>query len=409
MAQPPRRSEARKGSKPAAPSKAKKATQPAKGTPDTPREAKGPAAKKAPGRSRKPADKAVPKAAATARKTPQQDAATPAGGRKGKAKPDLLPCGHPASGLAFDKRWPRRMFCSTCRAAWKPGATIGTWEPDTTPDPDPAHQPVAEGPAGAAQRLLSAPTATDDPRPLTPTEQAFVRAYLTNGRNGTAAWLKASPSCKSANAAHVQAHHALRKPTVKALIAKEDARLAAEFNFTRDHALRKFLEVALADPSEITQMRMVSCDSCWPKEKPEDKPPGVVDIEGRAQGEPLWQEPNPDCQHCAGHGIPRVWFADTRSLSPGAKALFQAAKVTRQGIQVELQSRLEALKEAAKIIGAYGLDNEQKGRGAAELMREFFAGLHSKARIQPVKLKPEANKTTPPEPSTGVGGILGSR
>ena len=254
--------------------------------------------------------------------------------------------------------------------------------------------------ANITDAILKAEPAPDPEAGLTPTVRAFVHEYLRNNRNGTAAWLKASPACKTAASAATAAYEALRNPDVKALIRAEDERLREKFHFDRDEALRRFLEIALADPAELSQMRMVSCDSCWPKDAQEavDAPAEGAEPEERGGRLSMWEEPNPACTHCHGHGIPRVWFADTRSLSPAGKALFQAAKVTKQGIQIELHSRLDALKEAAKIIGAYELDNAQKAANAVDALRDFFGALHGATRLPIAKPQGKAPPAGPGNP-----------
>jgi phage terminase small subunit len=243
-------------------------------------------------------------------------------------------------------------------------------------------------------RILNAEGAPDPTDTLTPTQRAFVREYLTNGRNGTAAWLAASPTCKSANAAAVAASQLiLTNPNVRAAIKAEDERLQQKFDFTREDALRYFLGIAYADPAELMQLRHVSCDHCWPTDPKE----GTGD----------WTEPNPECPKCHGQGVPRLWFADTRRLSPQARRLFAGVHKGKDGLRMLTHNQTEAAKEAARLIGAYELDNQQKAGGAAEVLRQFFAEMHGAARL-PIS-KPDTSRGAAPNRDAAPGGPLGPR
>jgi hypothetical protein len=163
-------------------------------------------------------------------------------------------------------------------------------------------------------------------------------------------------------------------------------------DFSREDLLKELVAVVRADPAELTQIRHVSCDECWPIEADEGgkpRPPG------------LWTEPNPECQHCQGDGIPRAWFADTRKLSPTAAKLFTAAQQTKDGLKVIGRDKDAALEKLAKILGAYEKDNAQKTKPMADALRELFAGVHQFAGglpIAPAQPQPAPTKTNPLAP-----------
>lgn len=228
--------------------------------------------------------------------------------------------------------------------------------------------PEAAGskPAGGANstttaaELLARRPAPDREQPLTPTEEAFITEYLRNNQNGTAAWIFTHPGTPPDRAA-VYAYRLVRKRQVAERIASERSRLARQHEITRDQLLAEFLAIARADPNELVQMRAVACAKCW----------------GGAENRGRWTEPDPECEDCLGDGHAVPWIADTRKLSREARALYAGIHQTKEGIKILMHDKVAALVNAGKIIGAFELDNKQKDQTTAEVLRSFFAGLHS--------------------------------
>lgn len=265
---------------------------------------------------------------------------------------------------------------------------------------DELNRAIEEGRAeGTAARLLKAEPAPDPAQGLTPMERAFLREYLKDPkRNGTAAWRKVSPDCTPGSAC-TQAWATLRKPEAQQAIAQADKALQEQFDIDRAALLSRFLSIALADPNELTQVRQVACKNCFAGEVPKAKP--LDGLEDPLEGTPnIWTEPDPHCETCNGEGVPRMYLADTRKLSPQARALFAGVKTTRDGVQIVTHNQLEALVNAGKIIGAYELDNAQKSLSAAELLRAMFAGLHGATRL------PIAKPTKQPAGAPASGNPL---
>lgn len=208
--------------------------------------------------------------------------------------------------------------------------------------------------------LLARKGAPDREQPLTPTDEAFITEYLRNGQNGTAAWIFTHPGTKPDSAA-TMASRRLRKVNVSDRIAAERGRLTRQHELTREQLLAEFLAIARADPNELVQMRAVACALCW----------GGAEHNGR------WTEPDPECEACLGDGHAALWIADTRKLSPDAKALYAGVHQTKDGIKILMHDKVAALVNAGKIIGAFELDNRQKDQSTAEALRDFFTGLHS--------------------------------
>lgn len=219
-------------------------------------------------------------------------------------------------------------------------------------------------PVKVAAQLLARSGVPDAPqrsRPFTNLEEAFFTEYLRNGQNGTAAWIFVHPGTKPDVAATL-AWRLLRKVEAKERIAAERARLTKKQELSREQLLAEFLAIARADPNELVQMRAVACQRCW-------------------GGEPRtgqWTEPDPDCNDCGGEGHAVPWIADTRKLSPEARALYAGIQQTKEGIKVLMHDKVAALTAAGRIIGAFEKDNEQKTKGVAEAAREFFALLQNR-------------------------------
>jgi phage terminase small subunit len=197
--------------------------------------------------------------------------------------------------------------------------------------------------------------------PLTWNEEAFVTEYLRNGQNGTAAWIFVHPGTLPHLAANY-AYRLVRKGEVARRIRAEQERMARKQEISRDQLLAEFLAIARADPNELVQMRAVACQHCWA---------------GASNGKGQWTEPDPECEDCGGNGNAVPWIADTRKLSPEARALYAGIQQTKEGIKVLMHDKVAALTAAGRIIGAFEKDNEQKNQSTADALRAFFGALHS--------------------------------
>jgi phage terminase small subunit len=287
---------------------------------------------------------------------------------KPKTKPKAAPRG-PSEGL--DKPAGRKAKAPPAKKApakkaapaRKPRGAAAS-KASAQPAPKPKAKPATPPPApSVAAQLLARKGALDAPhrdKPLTPLDEAFLTEYMRNGMNGTAAWRFIHPGVNPVAAASA-AYAALRKPQMAARVESERKRMAKRHELTRDQLLAEFLAIARADPNELVQMRAVACKSCWG---------------GTVAGQSQWTEPDPECADCMGDGNAVPWIADTRKLSPEARALYAGIQQTKEGIKVLMHDKVAALTAAGRIIGAFEKDNEQKTKGTAEALREFFGALH---------------------------------
>lgn len=68
------------------------------------------------------------------------------------------------------------------------------------------------------------------------------------------------------------------------------------------------------------------------------------------------ESPHKDCPKCLGNGVGRPVFKDTRRLSRGALALFAGVKETKDGMEIKMHSKLDALEKVFRHLGMYDAD-----------------------------------------------------
>ncbi len=245
-------------------------------------------------------------------------------------------------------------------------AGAGAGPAEVTPAADAGSTPA--GGTSATKARTGHLGKSPDTTTLDPHVERFITEYLANGLNATAAYLRIKPHV-TLLAARVEACRLLARPNVRARVDAERSRLAGVAEMDRDALVKQLATIVLADPAELTQMRRVRCPHCWTPE----------------QQASAWAEPNPDCATCAGEGEFRPWFADTRTLSPAARALFLGVKVSDKGMQVLMESKDAAREKLAKILGAYEADNRQK----ADAMAALIGRINAAGSSLPVYRQPE--------------------
>lgn len=178
---------------------------------------------------------------------------------------------------------------------------------------------------------------------LAPDAELFLSYYVVN-RNVAGACAHTWPDTAVKTSVR-RARVMLESPIVKRRLAEIEMEAAEYLRMQRQDLLNDLALVLQADPSEISQLRRVACEQCW-----------------HDSGEPVgqWDDPDPECPRCNGQGEARAWFADTRDLSPAARRIYRGVKITRSGIEVEIESRMDALDKIARILGAYKLPEPEQ-------------------------------------------------
>lgn len=82
---------------------------------------------------------------------------------------------------------------------------------------------------------------------MTPKQKAFVRAYKTNGGNGTQAAISAGYPKKSARAISCEN---LTKPYIQEAIAMEEKKIQQKYEYTLDDMVRELDDVKMKADSE---------------------------------------------------------------------------------------------------------------------------------------------------------------
>lgn len=133
--------------------------------------------------------------------------------------------------------------------------------------------------------------------------------------------------------------------------------------------MQDWMDIASADPNEISAHMRVNCRFCWgvghrfqwttEREYCEaladaakrDAP--VPDISG-GMGFNLYNDPNPRCPSCYGQGQGHVHIADTTKLVGPARKLYAGVKMNRHGeVEVLQHSQEKARENLARCLGAF--------------------------------------------------------
>lgn len=277
------------------------------------------------------------------------------------------------------KRAPARKVAAKTRA---PAKKTPAKKPATKPKASPAKKPVAKKPTPASQPSREPVESAD--KPLNDRQSRFIDEYLIDF-NATAAYKRAGYTA-TGNAAEVGAHQLLRNPKVAAEVARRQSETAQKLGITREEALQEAWDIVKADPRELVEHIVMCCRHChgvgfafqWvddaehqaacdqavrdfeqavDKRKPGAPEPvlKLPDDSGGYGFDPR-RSPHDDCPRCQGHGNGKTVIKDTRYLSKGARALFAGIKETKEGFEVKMHPKLDALEKVFKHLGMYDAD-----------------------------------------------------
>jgi len=164
-------------------------------------------------------------------------------------------------------------------------------------------------------------------------------------------------------------HDLLVTPEVQAIVKSSQARHAAQAQATADEIVEELTKIIRADPRELVEHHRTNCPDCWLGLVPDD------------------HAPDPECPRCLGKGVGRVYFNDTRNLSPQAVALLASIEVTDTGMKFKFHSKLDAIEKMARRLGMYEVDNRQRNQPFAD----FVAYIQANQRGLPIKrIAPES-------------------
>lgn len=208
---------------------------------------------------------------------------------------------------------------------------------------------------------------------MTARQELFIEEYVRH-RSPIEAYRTAYDATRMRpSTAHRNAQFMLKKEHVRNAIEKRLAELGEtiheETAFDVTQALQAFMDIATADPDELSGLRVGACRYChgdghnyqWRHEREylealrEAEKQGDEDLPMPDGGFGYRRTalPDPDCPQCDGLGEQFIAPVDTSKISPSAKALYQGAKPTNAGIQILIADKAKALENAAKIVGAF--------------------------------------------------------
>ncbi len=219
---------------------------------------------------------------------------------------------------------------------------------------------TAAKPARKGAQIASKNAQSGAKKSLAPKVLRFIDEYMVD-MNGSAAYQRAGYKASSASA-KTNARRLLTNADVRAEIARRAEKTSEKVGITSERLIQEAWNIVTADPGELIQYRRLCCPECWP---------------GR---EGAKHDPNAACQQCEGEGRGDVLIADTRKLSPAARSLYAGVKITKDGLEVKMHSKLDALEKLFKHRGLYEVDNRQKVDALADLL----------GRVQGSAIKPKA-------------------
>ncbi len=209
---------------------------------------------------------------------------------------------------------------------------------------------------------------------LTHNKLLFISEYCSvMPRNATQAYLRVH-GC-GYDTARAMASNLIADPIVGAEIERWETELRGKMQFTAEQVIDEITKIAFADPAELIDSRLGACRSCYgdgfkPQRTPEELRQALIqyhDVRRRSKlpPDPLGLEfdyaggvgfnrtlaPNSACPECNGEGVPYERVKDTRSLSPGARRLYDGVKRTKDGLEVKVRDRSQLLIKAAEHLG----------------------------------------------------------
>ncbi|QRY31182.1 terminase small subunit [Variovorax sp. PDNC026] len=268
--------------------------------------------------------------------------------------------------------------------------------------------PAKAKPKKPSRKARPTPAAPVEPAQLglTDLQQRFVDEYLVD-LNGTQAAIRAG---YSPDTARQMASENLSKPYIQIAIVDARKRQQARTHIEADRVVLEAWNIVFADPRELVQVKVGCCRHCWgegfkfqrtvgefnhDREQHALKAGNLADFDekGGIGFDPL-KPPHPACPDCGGDGYPRAVLADTRHLSPQARALYAGAKMTKYGIEIAMHDKAAFAEKLFKHLGLYEKDNQQKTDPLASLLRRISNG--NANGFRPVADDPEAPATGAP-------------
>lgn len=211
---------------------------------------------------------------------------------------------------------------------------------------------------------------------LTVRQERFAQLFI---ETGVAIEAYAAAYCcdgSSRNTIRVNAFRLLRQPKIAARVRELQDAIAGRSLRSTAGLVRDLEAMVEADPNELVRLDVGACRRCWGdgggyqwRDAAElaaatgryeaalesSKPlPAPADASG-GFGYRAERESNPECDHCGGAGRPRVKFASTADVSPGARRLLRGIELFPDGAvkRLLLHDQMAARIELHRLRGLH--------------------------------------------------------
>lgn len=216
--------------------------------------------------------------------------------------------------------------------------------------------------------------------PLTPALSSLERAFAIEysfDQIATQAYLRVKPAV-STRTASTEGSAMLGRPDVKAFVKLLIDRRQPIAEISASAALQEAWAMSQADSRELMELRIGCCRHCWgfrfgyqrtdnafeDEQASFEQAKAMADEKGKAKlgefrtkggpGFDMRAAANPDCPECAGEGVAREVFNDTRKISKGAASLLAGVERTKSGgIRMLTHSKDAALDKVFRHFGIY--------------------------------------------------------
>lgn len=214
---------------------------------------------------------------------------------------------------------------------------------------------------------------------ITARDQIFVNEYLVHLNPHRAALAAGYSETVARTRAFTWVANPEAKPLVYQAIQKAMEERSIRTQVTADKVLEHLWNIVIADPNELMQLRRNNCRHChginhefqWKDEAEFQHALEVAIREEQAMQEEMpgyrvtmptddggygfhpLNVPHEECPHCYGEGRLDEYIADTRNLSPAARALYAGFKRTKEGIEVKTNDKQAAIVAVARHLGMF--------------------------------------------------------
>ncbi len=220
---------------------------------------------------------------------------------------------------------------------------------------------------------LNPPNTAEDLEPVgatcTPKQDAFALEWAATG-NQAAAYRKTYAVSERTlpQTVWVSASRIAAIPCVRRRYEEYRQQLALETITSAREMLQDLVDIATADPNEITYVAKRACRHCYGKDHAKqwvdddeyeqacieaiDKQLPCPSDEG-GYGYDRALEPVLTCPHCLGNGLTEHVINDTRNLSGKARKLYKGMDIKNGELIVTMHDQIKAREMACRILGAF--------------------------------------------------------